>query len=170
MNRIVLDLEALYVTQPPFFKKPDFDAPPDAYRFVGSLEDVGGTSFAKLRFTSSAHIPFDNTDRKGISEIVYYVQAKADGQLELKRADHLYPYPAFEEKGGDPVLCRYVKSLAFKYYDAEGQEFEDWDSDHADYDHATPRAVGILLEIGNESETYAFETTVKLAVHRKKLE
>ncbi len=170
LNRMSLDLASLYVTQPPFYKKPEFDDPPDAYRIEGSNTDVGGTDFAILRFTSRAHIPLDNSSRSGIAEIVYYVQAKTDGQLVLQRADHLYPYPPFEEKGSDPVLCRHVKSLAFKYYDAEGEESEEWNSDADDYDHATPAAIGIQLEIGNESESYTFETTVRMAVHRKKME
>jgi general secretion pathway protein J len=170
LNRMSLDLAALYVTQPPFYKKPEFDDPPDIYRIVGSNVDIDGTGFATLRFTSSAHIPLDNSSRGGIAEIVYYVQTKTDGQLVLKRADHLFPYPPFEETGSDPVLSRHVKSLAFKYFDAEGEESEAWNSDTDDYDHATPTAIGIQLEIGNESETYTFETTVRLAVYRKKLE
>lgn len=170
LNRMKIDLEALYVTQPPFYKKPEFDDPPDNYRFVGSMEDIDGTSIASLRFASRAHIPFAAGDRGGIAEIVYYVQAQNDGRMVLRRSDHLYPYPQFEEKGSDPVLCRYVKSLAFKYIDADGEESETWNSDADDFDHATPTAIGIVLEIGTESETYTFETTVKLAVHRKKLE
>jgi general secretion pathway protein J len=170
LNRMTLDLAALYVSQPPFYKKPEFDDPPDPYRIAGSVVDVGGTGFATLRFTSSAHIPLDKSNRSGIAEIIYYVQAKTDGQLELKRADHLYPYPPFEEKGSDPVLCRYVKSLAFKYYNAAGEESDEWNSDTDDNDHATPTAIGIQLEIGNESQSYAFETAVQLAVHREKIE
>jgi general secretion pathway protein J len=170
LNRMTLDLDALYVTQPPIYKKPEFDAAPDAYRVVGSISDIGGTGFADLRFTSRAHIPLDNSNRGGIAEIVYYVQAKTGGQLVLKRADHLFPYPEFEENSSDPILCRYVKSLAFKFYNVEGEEFEEWNSDVDDYDHATPAAIGIQLEIGNESESYTFETTVRLAVNRKKME
>ena len=95
---------------------------------------------------------------------------KNDGQAVLRRADHLYPYPQFEDNPGDPILCENVKSLAFKYYDAEGTESEEWNSDSGDYDHATPEAIGIQLEIGSESESHNFETTVKLAVQRKKIE
>jgi len=170
LNRMTLDLAALYVTQPPFYKKPEFDDPPDPYRIVGSNVDIGGIGFASLRFTSRAHIALDNSSRGGIAEIVYYVQTRTDGQHVLKRADHLFPYPPFEEKGADPVLCQHVKSLAFKYYDTEGEESEEWNSDTDDYDHATPTAIGIQLEIGTETESYNFETTVRLAVHRKKLE
>ncbi len=169
LNRMKIDLEGLYVIQPPFYKKPDFDDPPDDYRFVGTNAEAGGTGFAQLRFTSRAHIPFEADNRRGIAEIIYYVQARSDGEMVLKRSDHLYPYPPFEEKGSDPVLCRYVKSLSFKYFDAEGEESDTWHSDEEDYDHATPTAVNILLEIGDESEAVAFETTVKLVVHRNKL-
>ena len=170
LSRMTLDLEALYVSERPLYKPPEFDDPPDSYRIVGSNTDTGGTSFADLRFTSRAHIPLNNSIGDGIAEIVYYVQAKNDGRIVLKRADHLYPYPPFEERGGDPILCEYVKSLAFKYYDSEGTESEEWNSDSEEYGHATPTAIGIQLEIGNESTSYTFETTVRLVVHRKKIE
>jgi general secretion pathway protein J len=88
----------------------------------------------------------------------------------LKRADHLYPYPEFEEKGGDPVLCNNLKSLAFKYFDADGSELDEWNSDSKEYGYAIPTAVSIQLEIGNETTSYDFETTVRLAVQRKKIE
>jgi general secretion pathway protein J len=170
LNRMLIDLQAVYVLTPPFYKKPEFDAPPDPYRIVGATGQNGGTDFASLRFASSAHIDLDRSGRQGIAEIVYYVHAKPDGQQVLKRGDQLYPYPPFEERPGDPVLCRHVKSLAFKYYDAEGEAFESWNSDSQEYDYATPAAIAIQLEIGNEAESYAFETTVRLAVHRRKVE
>ena len=170
LNRMTFDLEGFFVTQPPFYKKREFDDPPDPYRIVGGNSDVNGTGFADLRFTSNAHIPLDGVARAGIAEIIYYVQAQNDGQLVLKRADHLYPYPPFEARSGDPVLCQDVKSLAFKYYNAEGEAAETWDSDSEQNGYATPTAVGIQLEIGTESRSYTFETTVRLAVSRKKLE
>jgi len=169
LNRMTRDFEALYVQQSPLYKPPDFDDPPDPYRIVGSTADVGGTSFATIRFTSSAHIPLDKNKRDGIAEIIYYVQAKNDGQLVLKRADHLYPYPPFEEKGGDPVLCIYLKSLVLMYIDAEDSESDEWDSDSDEYGYATPAAVRIQLEVGNETTSYDFETTIRLAVHRQKI-
>jgi len=170
LNRMTLDLKALYVQQSPLYKPPDFDDPPDPYRIEGSTTDVGGTSFAAIRFTSSAHIPLEKSKRGGIAEIIYYVQAKNEGRLVLKRADHLYPYPPFEDNGGDPALCNYLKSLSFKYIDADGSESDEWDSDSDEYGYATPAAVRIQLEVGNESTSYDFETTVRLAVQRKKIE
>ncbi len=170
LMRMTLDLEAAHVQQPPLYKKPEFDDPPDLYRMVGSTAEVGGTSFAKIRFASNAHIPLEKSRRGGIAEIVYYVQAKNDGQVVLKRADHLYPYPDFEESGGDPVLCTNLKSLAFKYYDADGAEFDEWDSESDEYQYATPAAIRIQLEVGDETRSYAFETTVHPATRREKIE
>ena len=170
LNRMTLDLGALYITQPPLYKPPKFDDPPDPYRISGSSNDIGGTSFAAIRFASSAHIPLNKSAKRGIAEIVYYVQGKDDGQPVLRCGDHLYPYPPFEEKSGDPVLSEHVKSLAFKYYDSEGSEFEEWDSDSDEYGYATPTAIGIQLEIGDESVSYNFETTVRITVNREKIE
>jgi general secretion pathway protein J len=170
LNRMTLDLEAFYALQPPLYKKPEFDDPPDPYRIVGSTIDVGGTSFASIRFTSGAHLPLGISKRDGIAEIAYYVQAKNDGQMVLRRADHLYPYPEFEENAGDPVLCNNLKSLEFKYLDADGTEFDEWDSDSDEYGYATPVAIRIALAIGDETISYDFGTTVRLAARREKID
>ncbi len=170
LNRMTLDLGALYITRPPLYKPPGFDDPPDPYRIVGSNSDIGGTSFANIRFTSNAHIPLNKSARRGVAEIVYYVKVRDEGQPELRRADHLFPYPPFAENNGDPILSEHVKSLAFKYYDSEGTEFEEWNSDSDEYGYATPTAIGIQLEIGDESVSYNFETTVRFAVNREKIE
>ncbi len=170
LNRMTLDLGALYISQPPLYKPPNFDDPPDPFRIVGSSNEIGGISFASIRFASNAHIPLNKSIKRGVAEIVYYVQGKDDGQQVLRRADHLYPYPPFEENSGDPVLSEHVKSLAFKYYDSEGSEFEEWDSDSEEFDHATPSAIKIQLEIGDESVSYNFETTVRPAMSREEIE
>jgi len=86
LNRMTLDLQAIYVRQPPLYKKPEFDDPPDLFRIVGSTAEVGGTSFATIRFASSAHVRLEKSRRDGIAEIVYYVHAKEDGGMVLKRA------------------------------------------------------------------------------------
>ncbi len=170
LNRMTLDLGAIYARQSPPYKKPEFNDPPDSYRLVGSTMDVGGTSFATIRFTSSAHVPLENTKRQGIAEIIYYVQALNNGQVVLRRADSLYPYPEFEERASDPVLCNNLKSLVFKYIDTQGEEFDEWDSDSSEVGYATPAAIRIALEIGDETISYNFETTVRLASRREKME
>jgi general secretion pathway protein J len=170
LKRMTTDLESAYVVQPPIYKPPEFDESPDDYRMVGSLEDIGGTGFAKIRFCSRAHLRFETSDRTGIAEIIYYVMVKEDGSPVLKRSDNLYPYPDFEEKGSDPTLCEHVKSLAFKYFDHEGSEYDEWDSESDEFGFATPNAIAIQLEIEDSVRVYNFETLVKLPVYRQKIE
>ena len=170
LKQMSRDLESVYVAQPPIYKPPEFDDPPNDYRIVGLSEDTGGTGFAKIRFTSRAHLLLENTTRGGVAEIVYYLQAKEDGSRVLKRSDNIYPYPEFEEKGSDPVLCEWVKSVAFKYYDAEGSEYEAWDSESDEYEYATPTAIEIQLEIADSGGSQFFGTLIKLPVQRSKNE
>jgi len=170
LNRMVADLDALTIAQRPFYKPPDYDDPPDPYRIVGSTAEGDGIGFAALGFASRAHLPMENSSRTGIAAINYYIMVKEDGQPVLKRSDTLYPYPTFEENSSDPVLCERVKSLAFTYYDAEGSDYESWDSDSENFNYATPKAIKIKLEIGDEAESYIFQTMVKLPVYREKSE
>jgi general secretion pathway protein J len=171
MKRIVLDLTSMHVGQRPLYKPPEFDQPPDPYRIVATPDDTGGTGFAQnLRFTSRAHLPFENRLETGVAEIVYYFQTANDGYLELRRADNVYPYPEFEKKGSDPVLCRYVKSLSFKFFDADGVEFDAWDSDSDEYGYATPTAIAVKLELAKNAETHTFETMVSLPLIRERAE
>jgi len=171
LKRMVFDLESVYVTQRPIYKPPELDQPPDPYRLVASVQDTGGTGFAQnLRFTSRAHVGLEKSVREGIAEIIYYVQARDDGHLVVKRADNLYPYPEFEERGSDPTLCRYVKSLSFKFYDKNGDEFDVWDSDSEEFGYATPKAIGIKLELATKTASHTFETMVSLPLSRDKAE
>jgi general secretion pathway protein J len=171
MKRIVLDLTSMHLGQRPLYKPPEFDQPPDPYRLVATTEETGGMGFAQtVRFTSRAHLPFEKSSREGIAEIIYYLQATNNGYLELKRADNPYPYPAFEKNGSDPVLCKYVKSLSFTFFDKDGIEFDVWDSDSDEFGYATPAAIGVKLELANKAETHTFETMVSLPLFRDRAE
>jgi general secretion pathway protein J len=168
VGRIVTDLENLFVLERPFYKQPAIDGPPDLYRFEASLDSLGGTKIAKLRFTSRAHVPLNAPAREGIAEIVYYLQAMPDGGLRLKRADHLPPYPRFEERSTDPVLCENVKSLAIEYVDASGKVTDTWDSESARFDYATPEMVAVRIEVSDGRDAFVFQTAVRLPTARRK--
>jgi general secretion pathway protein J len=169
LNRISFDLQSIYVALPPEFVQPGFDADPGLYRVVGENMIVGINNFSKLRFTSYAHISFDQNEREGIAEIIYYVMQIDKEEYVLKRADNIYPYKPFEEKKSDPTICEKVKSLQFIYFDEEGEESETWDSDSDDSNYATPKSIKIKLEIGNEDSFQLFETQVALPIYRKKI-
>jgi hypothetical protein len=168
LDRITRDLENAFVLDRPIYKPPAPDEPPDPYRFQGSADSYGGIRIAKLRFTSRAHVPLSPFQGDGIAEIVYYLQRSETGSLQLKRADHLYPFPRFEERSTDPVLCENVRSLAFEYVDAEGVATEEWDSEGSRFGYATPAVVAVRLEVAGGNDAYLFQTTVALPITRRK--
>lgn len=171
MDRMMLDLISTHVSLPPAYRKPDLDDPPDPFRFVGGLQDESGERFSRLRFASRAHLPQRNADRRGVAEIVYYIQPVGEDRFILRRADRLHPFvDEFEEKETDPVLCENVRRLRLEYVDAEGEAFERWDSDSDDFGFATPRVVHIYLELGDRSQLTTFTSNVLLPVQREEMD
>ena len=168
LSRMMMDLESIHVSLPPEYSPQDVADSPDLYRISGDVVDIQGREFPKLRFTSMSHIAFGGKTQNGIAEIVYYVQTEGDGRYLLKRADNLHPYPLFEEKAGDPVLCKDVKSLTVKYYDEDATEHDLWDSDAEEFGYSTPRTIRIKLELASASQPLLFETMVTLPVFREK--
>jgi general secretion pathway protein J len=168
LSRMMIDLESIHISLPPEYAPQTVADSHDLYRVVGEMVDIQGREFPKLRFTSLSHIAFGGKTQNGIAEIVYYVQIEGEDRYRLKRADNLHPYPSFEEKAGDPVLCKDLKSLTVKYYDENGTEYDLWDSDAEAFGYSTPRAIRIKLELASASEPLLFETMVTLPVFREK--
>ncbi len=167
LNRMAADLKSLHAMPYPRYKPPDLmDEKPDIYLIKGETRNVAGHAFAWLRFTSMAHLPLNHDAREGIAQLVYYVQQTADDEFVLRRADTLYPYPEFEESDGDPILCEQVRDFSLTYYDADGREHEEWDSQSDDVEYGTPRAIGIKLAIGDETSPHVFGTQISLPVYR----
>jgi len=168
IDRMVSDLGSIYLSLPPSYTPPGIDGPPDPYRIVGDVTDVNLVEFDRLRFASSAHLPIGFSPViDGIAEIVYYAMADEDESVVLRRADHLYPFEEFEENASDPILCTSLRSLQFTYYDDEGADFESWDSESPDVKYATPRAIGIALEIGDPEAPHRYETKVYFPIFRR---
>jgi general secretion pathway protein J len=167
LGRMATDLAALQVTHYPRYKAPEFNDDQDPYRLVGDVTDLAGESFGRLRFASLAHLGLNRDPRKGVCRIVYYVQEKEDDTLVLRRADHLYPFPEFEESEDDPILCNRMLALEFSYLDAEGEMNDRWDSESADTDYATPRAIGVNLTVGTPDRPKQFITRIPLHAFRE---
>jgi general secretion pathway protein J len=171
LNRISLDLSGITIAQPPEYAKPEIDSPPDPYRVVGDQSEVSGADFPRLRLASRSHVPLDGSAHESIAEIIYYVSEDDENGYILRRSDLLYPYTPPEEQAGDPVLCERVKSLVFTYYDNEGTAHDTWNSESKDASYATPKAINILLEVGEEdSVSMVFETMVMLPVVREAMD
>lgn len=174
LDRMSEDLSSLYITPltlyPLYHSGNDRDRP-DIHRVFGENASSGDKSYSKLRFSSYAHLPFENDSRKGVAQMVYYVQFQ-EGRYRLKRGDKLYPYPPleeypFEKSNPDPVLCNDVQSFSIVYYDGDGKEYENWNSDADEFGHATPKAIGIKLVFGDPENPIAGGVTVSLPVFRQ---
>ncbi len=166
LERITLDLSALHAKPYPRYQPPDIDDEPELFHVIAEQRVIGGDTFSWIRFTSLAHLPFNQQGREGIAQLVYYVTSQSDGGYVLKRSDALYPYPEFEEDENDPVVCEQVQAFELTFYDHEGQESQDWDSEDDDTEYATPRAVGIRLAVGDKDAPYVFRTQITLPVYR----
>ncbi len=167
LGRITTDLRAVHVMQTPRYKKPDMDSEPDIYRLEAKNETLGGETFTQLRFTSLAHLPTSGQFSEGIAEIVYYAQEEENDVYVLRRADNLYPYPEdFEPKETDPILCEQVLSFKLLFFDKEGREQEEWNSEDDDYEYSTPAAVKVELKVGDKESPYEFSTMISLPMSR----
>lgn len=167
MGRMATDLQATHVMLTPRYKKPDMDSEPDIYRIEAKNDTMGDGTFTQLRFASLAHLPIGGTNPEGIAEIVYYAQELERGEYILRRADNLYPYPEkFEPKETDPILCEQVRSFKLLFYDKDGHEQEEWNSEDDDSAYSTPAAIKVELTLGNEESPYEFSTTITLPMHR----
>jgi general secretion pathway protein J len=168
LDRMSVDITSACVALDPGYQPPEGDDPPDPFRVVGDPGDLGGSNFARLRFASFAHMPMGKDRTGGIAQIVYYAQRLEEDQTVLKRADHLSPYPDMaEEPGNDPILIENLKALKFTYYDHEGTEHESWDSESREFKYATPEAVKIEVEVGDDSVSFSFQTMVEFPVVRE---
>ena len=168
LERIALDLRSIYITHPPAYAKPEFDAEPDLHRVVASAE--GGGAGPRLRFASLAHLPLEQSTRAGVAQIAYYETPADEDLFRSRRAANLYPYPPPEIDPRDPVLCDMVKRLEITYLDQEGNDYDYWDSESDEFDYATPAAVNILIEQVKNGSVAVFETRVSLPARREGLE
>jgi general secretion pathway protein J len=105
---------------------------------------------------------------QGVAEIVYYIDRLEDDRYVLRRSDTLYPFEEFEEKNTDPIVCTDIQKFSLVYFDEEGEEAEEWDSESEENGHATPRSVGIDLLIGEEETPTAFSTRIYIPAFREK--
>lgn len=164
------DLESVYIVQKPGYSPPVFGQDPDPFRFEGGTELTGNTLFPKLRFTSMSHLPVNRDSKTGIAEIVYYMDESEEYGFILRRSDRLFFSEDFVKIKSDPVLLRKIKTLTVKYYDEDGREHEDWDSESNEFGYASPTAVGIWVEIEDDDRVLPFETRIELRCVREKTE
>lgn len=175
LNRMTSDFSAIHVERPPQYEPPDFDDPPDPYRFVCTEEIVGMENFSRIRFAANAHLPMGGDENTGIAEIVYYVDEVETPapQYVLRRSDTVFPYDIddrFQEEAKDPIICKGIEAFSVRCYDSEQEAHTEWDSDESMGKYATPRALDIQLTVSDGETSYQFKTAVTLPVYREKIE
>lgn len=137
----------------------------------GTRSDSSGKPSLSLSFVSTAATNFENnTLLEGAVRITYYLEEDLEnGGYNLMRreepVDSKSPSPAGSQAF---ILCRGLRSMAFKFYDAGGKESDAWDPAPAGASEskALPRAVAIHLTFENPADRnlpYRFMTKILLA-------
>ena len=157
LERILEDLECFYLPEQSETSEAQEDEQP--FEFANS----------SLRFPSRAHLVFGEEDQSwGTTEISYYVEEGDGGEgliLFRRERPQWGEEEASDEGEGGLPLCEKLWTedpVKFSYYDAEGEEAEEWDSSSED---AVPTIVSVALQFINPSNPEVplkFATSVAL--------
>lgn len=156
-KRITMDLEALYVLQPPRYRKPEFNSDPDPYRFFGKENAVGQQEFSSMTFASLAHATTGSDQRTGVAGIVYYVKENNNHTYDLHRTDTLLPFSKEPESCYDPILCKDISGFEIIYTDFNGNEYKYWNSDDEEFSHIFPSIINVALSLGIGEKIRTYE-------------
>ncbi|OEU53343.1 MAG: hypothetical protein BA872_06855 [Desulfobacterales bacterium C00003060] len=166
LERMLEDLESVCVSQYPESAESD-DNRAQVFEFVGEDREIKGRSSDDLRFTSMAHLVFSEQDQVlGTAKIGYHVRENDEEEaLVLYRTDVPAVVVACGEDTGRQVLCERLLSVDFTYYDADGEEYDNWDSRTEAFRNRIPEMVSIVLEFMNKSDPEApFRFFTKVAL------
>lgn len=169
-KRISLDLESIFILQPPRYKKPQFNSDPDPYGFVGNEETIGQHVVSTLVFPSFAHAKFGADQRTGVARIAYYLKENQDNSYNLCRADALPPFPEELESCSDPVLCKDISGFEVVYKDFNGDEYKYWDSEDEEFKYTFPVSINLKITFGSGEIQQVLETSIRLISGREPIE
>ena len=141
-----------------------------AFTFLAKPYSLGNREFTRLTFRSSAHVAFGEKEPPGgIAVIEYGVEEGMEKEgYTLLRSDSLRRDPGKEEApAGGFLLCDRIETLAYRFYDGTGKEYETWDAggDDEAQKKKAPAIVEIRLGMVNEKDRehpYPFTTRVRL--------
>lgn len=157
LERIVEDLESAYIS-PWAVGLETEEKTPNYPAFVGETTEINGRRADTLRFVSRAHLVFDDEGKEAtVAQIVYDVRQSEEEEegFVLYRSDTLL----FEERPGEGVgglvLCDGLHALNFTYYDAEGRQYDRWDSAQEEFKDRLPIMVSIVLEFVDKRDPEA---------------
>jgi|ADurb_Ile_03_Slu_FD_contig_41_1939066_length_1710_multi_2_in_0_out_0_2 prepilin-type N-terminal cleavage/methylation domain-containing protein len=137
----------------------------------GTRRDPSGKAAGSLTFISTAATNFENnTLLEGIAKITYYLEQDLEnGGYNLMRREEPLDAKSPSNTGSQAfILCRGLQSMAFRFYDSGGKEYDSWDSAPTGSSESKPlpRAVAIHLTFENPADRnlpYRFMTKILLA-------
>ncbi|OGR26121.1 MAG: hypothetical protein A2277_08225 [Desulfobacterales bacterium RIFOXYA12_FULL_46_15] len=161
-NRIRLDLEAIYIQQPPRYKKPEFNSEPDPYRFVGKEDG--------FFFSSFAHAGFRRGEEKAISRISYFLKENLDHTFDLTRSDILPPFREDRPPCATPLLFREITGFEAGFVDNKGESHKYWDSETEEFNYSFPAGIHLKINFGSGGKKQVIEASIKIPVERRPFE
>ncbi|MBN2256172.1 MAG: prepilin-type N-terminal cleavage/methylation domain-containing protein [Deltaproteobacteria bacterium] len=138
------------------------------YSFVAKSAESGKRDFTDLTFLSSAHLDFKDQRVSGTASISYTVTEGSDNTgAVLTRTDVLYrgDDESDPDAAGGFILCKYLHSLTYTFYNDMGESFETWDSNSDTHKNRAPAVISISLNFVNPDDSedpFAFMTKVYL--------
>ncbi len=156
MDRVIKDLESTCAYQ-------------GAYKFKMSQAVVHDQTVPMLSFFSSAHLDFSGKGGEGTETalISYHVEKGEEGDYTLLRTDSLIRGNQPDAAAEPFVVCEKVKTLALRFYDGKGQEYELWDSDSDSEAQKKKAPAAVLIDLqlvnpGGKENPYRFLTRIKI--------
>lgn len=159
------DVNQLFVTQPPRYKKPETNADPDPYQFLGKKVVAGGREFSTLAFSTMNLIHPDRLSGSRVRNVVYYVHQNNDC-YNLHRSDASPPSSDNQDPCKDPVLFKDILEFDLVFIDSDGEPHEEWDSDDEDHKYAFPKAIDLRLKLKQKNSDHLIETGFTIPVGR----
>jgi prepilin-type N-terminal cleavage/methylation domain-containing protein len=172
----------------------------EGYEFSAKPYEIKGQSFLRVSFRSSAHLAFSEHDlAAGVAQISYEtIEDQEAGGYRLLRLDSLFEEAqgsaaataattaatttattatAMTTTSREElmkksfVLCNNIHSLVYKFYDAEGKEYETWDSgsDNEAQKKRAPAMIMVqlnLLNPGNKDQPLRYMTRIMIPINK----
>ena len=147
LEKMSEDLQSGYISILP---QGSFGQPAEYTRFLGEDNSINGRDADTLDFFARVSSLFSNEAEASSGQLISYsiIQGEGDDELVLLRSEHPEFIDETEEKGG-LVLSDGLQAVNFIYYDDDGNDHEQWDSDSEEFKGRLPRRVSIELEFLN---------------------
>ncbi len=148
LERISEDLRASYISSQ---AQNQFGQPADYTRFLGEDAEFSNRDADTLSFFSRIPPLFSKESETSSGQLISYsvIQGDDEDELILLRSEN----PEFiDETGARPgiVLSDGLQAVNFTYFDDNGNEHENWDSESEQFSGRLPSRVLIALEFIND--------------------